>query len=146
MALHDYKCRHCDHVQSDLVFTVNTPRGIPRHIKCTACGKLKACVQIFTFGNPVKNTGIMYSNTNPHPQFGFPIKSYSHKQELMEQYDLQEISDPVGGNRQASAEDWHDTAQPDPDGASGGVFWGDDDMNAAAIAEKERHAHEVEVL
>jgi len=143
MALHDYRCRHCNHVRRDLYYR---PQDVPGHVKCDACGRLKACVQVFTYGNPVKNTGAMYNNIDPHPQFGFPITSYSHKQELMRKYDLQEIHDSVGGNRQASAEDWHDSAQPDPDDAAGGVFWGDEDVKGDAIEEKKRHAYDVEAI
>jgi hypothetical protein len=120
MALHDYKCRICDHVQRDRLYSVKT--GIPRHIKCSECGTLKGAIQVFTFGRPVSNTGSMYNQMEPHPQFGFPITSYSHKQEVKEKYGVQEISDPVGGNRKPSEDDYDD--QPLPDDAAGGVEWG----------------------
>jgi len=123
MALHDYKCRICDHVQMDIYYS---PADVPRHIKCSGCGTLKAAVQVFTFGRPVSNTGSMYSQVEPHPQFGFPITSYSHKQEVMEKYGLEEISDPVGGNRKPSEDDYDDDSQPIPDDAAGGVTWGGD--------------------
>ena len=61
-----------------------------------------------------------------HPQFAFPVESYSHKLALMKRYGLEEASDAVGGNRKHSEEDHHDASQPDPGEVDAG--WGDPDV------------------
>ncbi len=142
MAIHDYRCTVCEHTERDIFFKAGE---IPRHRTCAACAGawwkrlwlavLKLCraslpwqtsAQIFDqacLAQIHNDKSSMYGKW--HPQFGEVLQSYSHKQELMKKYGLEEIEDPVDGNRKMSEEVFDDDDQPDPD--SGEVVWGDEE-------------------
>lgn len=127
MALHDFECRSCGHVERDLFYD---HRNLPRLKRCPVCKK-KESRQVFDEwgkGQIDLDNPALYGKW--HPQMGEVIRDYSHKCQLMRRYGMAEGSDPVRGNRKLSEEVHDDDGQPEP--STEALSWGDrEDMEKA---------------
>jgi len=131
MPVHDFKCRHCDAVRSDMYYASGKcPKD--NRLGCLECGKRRCMLQLYSLGKGmVSKTAVNEGQMSElgygryHPQLGFVLRDYNHKKEVMKRYNMIETNDPDGGNRKWSEEDHHDESQPDPDSASD-VVWGSD--------------------
>ena len=133
MALHDFECKACGHVERNLYYHHG---NIPRLKRCPACKK-KTSRQIFDEwgkGQIDLDNPALYGQW--HPQMGEVIRDYAHKQELMKKYGMYEGSDPKGGNRKLSEEAMNEDSQPEPDDSM--IEWSDKADVEAKIEEMNR--------
>jgi|TARA_R100001594_G_scaffold58629_1_gene92696 hypothetical protein len=94
MLFHDFECKTCGKRQEDVGFSSHTK--VQRRIPCKACdGEAN---MVFSKSNALhQNHSSMYGKY--HAGFGCVVESYSHKQQLLREYNVVESSDAVGGSR-----------------------------------------------
>lgn len=133
MPIHDYKCTDCGNVERDLVYKASE---VPRVRKCGACGKRKSEQVFDQFGKAQIHNDHSSMYGKWHPQYGGVIESYSHKRELMKQYNWEEGDDPIGGNRKWSEESKHEDWKAEKEQQiEPSISWGDFDDAKQAMRE-----------